>query len=114
MKYVMDDGVMHLYTDDGKEIKYDGELKVEREYDFIPTGYGDLNLTGTRINTSDKIDNFQILRLLKRLVNAQDKLYIAINELDEDIIDEDIQDEVNEIHKNLGFLISDILEDVEV
>jgi hypothetical protein len=54
------------------------------------------------------------LRLLKRLVNAQDQLYIARNELDEDIIDEDTQEEVNEIYKSLNFLISDILKDVRV
>jgi hypothetical protein len=43
MKYVVEDGVMHLYTDDGEEIFYDGELRIEREYEYIPEGYGDLN-----------------------------------------------------------------------
>jgi hypothetical protein len=116
MKYVFEDGVMHLYTDDGEEIKYNGELRVEREYDFIPDGYGDLNLTGCidDVYTSESEESFQILRLLKRLVNAQDQLYIARNELDEDIIDEDTQEEVNEIYKSLNFLISDILKDVKV
>ena len=116
MKYVVEDGVMHLYTDDGEEIKYNGELRVEREYDFIPDGYGDVNLTGCidEVYTSESEESFQILRLLKRLVNAQDQLYIARNELDEDIIDEDVQEEVWEIQKNLGFLISDILKDVKV